>query len=212
MTPPPENPADTEGAAALPPLPQSLEAEKPKRFRKVMALIAAALVILLGLGAWLFLKDRLPGTTFSPTAAESPEAGGGSLPLPTAGGAVSPLEEVRELFRQGSEPAAMRAALDRLDGQAGAEDAVFLLLKALAPHSPENRSRYAAFLDPTDTRPAGSIKKNPEAAYDEYELAKKGGDKSAALAQARLLKWAEEQSAKGDPEAARLWQLQGKKE
>jgi len=151
--------------------------------RKAPLLIAAALAVLLGLGAWLVFRSDI----FAP-----------------------PLDEVRDLFRRGGEQTEMQALMDRLDGKAGAEDAVFLLARELAPYSPKTRSRYAAFLDPADTRPAGTIKKNPEAAYDEYELAKKGGDESAAEAQARLVKWAKEHS-ESDPEAARFWERQQRK-
>jgi len=82
-----------------------------------------------------------------------------------------------------------------------------MLAKALAPRAPEYRVRYAAFMDPTDTRPAGSIKKDPLAAYEEYESARSAGAPEAAAALDRLLKWAEENA--GEPDAARLRQRYG---
>ena len=185
------------------------------------AWLVPGLVILLllifglaGLGLWLWKRPGRPEPSAPPPPAAAGEEGQaeqapgwqaqGAAP---AGETPLPLEEVRELLRRGAGTAELEAALTRLDQVPGAEDAVFLLAKALATRSPEHRVRYAAFMDPTDTRPAGSIKKDPLAAYEEYESAKSAGAPEAAAALDRLLKWAEENA--GQPDAARLWRRYG---
>ncbi len=225
--PKPGAPAEGSAGTALDePLPPPLEKESPKKpwWKKVLFIALPILVLLaLGGGFW-WLKNRESADSAAPVATEDQgadtapaledqdSAAGETAPPPVAPKTLSPLEEVRELFRRGANLAEMETVMERLDGRDGAEDAVFLLARALADHEPKYRLRCAEFLDPTDTRPTGSIRKNPEAAYDEYELARKGGDENAAQAQARLLEWAKEQAGQGDPEAARLWQQHGKKD
>jgi cell division protein FtsN len=124
-----------------------------------------------------------------PSKAPSKEAGQKKL---------TPVDEARKLLREGAPEAELVAAVKRLDGQPGAEDAVFIILRKLAPSSPEYRMRFAAFYDPLDTRPAGSVPKNAKHAYDEYEEAKKAGVKSAADRQDALLEWAEAREGSAD--------------
>jgi hypothetical protein len=98
----------------------------------------------------------------------------------------------------------LEAAVSRLDGQAGSEDAVFLLVRKLAKKSPKYQLRYAEFFDPLDKRSSGSVKKNAKNAYDEYELARKAGLKVARERQENLLEWAEDNFKKGDEGAIQL--------
>lgn len=157
---------------------------------KVPVVIAAILVLLLiALCAWIFLRSPGGGD----------ERGGVTAPLNS-----QPLLEARALLARPAPPDELRAALERFSGMEGAEDAVFLLLEDLAEHDPALRLRYAAYFDPTDTRPTGSIEKDPEAALREYRRAQVDGALEAAEALRNLLTWAEEQAADGNPAAAQL--------
>jgi len=121
----------------------------------------------------------------------------------------TPLAEARELIKEKAAPEEMESALNRLDQTPGAEDAVFLLAKVLAGFKPQYRMRYAAFMDPTDERPTGSIKKDFLAAYAEYLTAQKNGVPEAGPALERLRAWVESQSDSGDPNLARFRKLYG---
>jgi hypothetical protein len=121
--------------------------------------------------------------------------------------AKPPLDEARDLLRKGASNADLAAAVARLDGQPGAEDAVFLLLRKLAPTSPGHRLRFAAFYDPLDKRPSGTVAKNAKFAFDEYEEARKAGDKEAAARQMALLDWAEANEKSGDAGAKALLEM-----
>ncbi|MDR1577324.1 MAG: hypothetical protein LBT86_03700 [Deltaproteobacteria bacterium] len=115
-----------------------------------------------------------------------------------------PIDAARNLLRTGAANEDLAAAVAKLDGQPGAEDAVFLLLRKLAPTSPESQMRFAAFFDPLDSRPTGSVVKNAKYAYDEYEVAKKAGHNQAAERQKALIKWADANAASGDEGARAL--------
>ena len=197
------DPADPEPEAAVDLTPP------PRRWmRPVLAIVLALLILgLAGLGWWLWKRpekhDASPDSA-APAVNGLAEQDPAKTPDPTSG--IPPLEEVRELLQRNAGTAELEAALTRLDQRPGAEDAVFLLAKTLAPRSPEHRVRYAAFMDPTDTRPTGSIKKNPLAAYEEYKSARAAGVPEATAALDRLRQWAEENAEKDEPGAARLWQ------
>jgi len=121
----------------------------------------------------------------------------------------APLEEARELIRENNNQEAMEQAFNRLDNTPGAEDAVFLLAKVLAGRKPQYRMRYAAFMDPADDRPSGSIKKDPLAAYAEYQTAEKNGVPEAGKAMERLRSWVDSQPYSGDANLARFRKLYG---
>jgi hypothetical protein len=211
VAPEPETPVPETAALDDPPLPPPLGKEPRRSARLALCLGLAVLILgLAGLGFWLWKRAEktgppAPSTPFAGQAEQAPS------PAPGVGPAneTPPLEEARELLRRGAGAAELEAALARLEQRPGAEDAVFILAKALAPSAPRHRVRYAAFMDPTDTRPTGSIKKDPLAAYDEYEQARAAGAPEAAEALDRLRRWAlaaydeyEQAKAAGAPEAA----------
>jgi hypothetical protein len=80
-------------------------------------------------------------------------------------------------------------------------------LRKLAPSSPERRARFAAFYDPLDKRPSGTVTKNAKFAFDEYEAAGKAGYKEAEAKQEALLDWAEANEKSGDPGALALLEM-----
>jgi hypothetical protein len=172
----------------------------------LIPVVVLALLLLLGLGAFFYLRDRNKqggeGQP-APTVAVKPAIGGKSGPKPSA----TPVDEARNLLRGGATEADLAAAVDRLDGQPGAEDAVFLLLRKLAPTSPRHRLRFAAFYDPLDGRPSGSVAKNAKYAFDEYEAARKAGERGAVAKQEALLDWAEAHEDSGDEGALALIEM-----
>jgi hypothetical protein len=211
--PEPETPVSEPAPLDDPPLPPPLEKE-PRRSATRLALwlgLAVLILGLAGLGFWLWKRAGKPGPPAPPPPVAAGQAEQSQTPAPGGGPASesTPLEEARELLRRNAGAAELEAALARLEQRPGAEDAVFLLAKALAPSAPRHRVRYAAFMDPTDTRPSGSIKKDPLAAYDEYEQARAAGAPEAAEALERLRLWAEENAEKDEPGAARLWRRYG---
>lgn len=180
----------------------------------LIVLIAVLLLALAGGLAWYFLiRPKAPEPVVEPAPVTEARPGDEPVEPPAAetpapnvsinAGSGEAKIEVQNLFRRGAPYAELEEALAKYDGQEGAEDAVFLLALELAPVKPEYRSRLAAFFDPSDPRPAGSITKNAATAYDEYEAAKKAGDAGAAAAQARLLGWARANAAT-EPSAADL--------
>ena len=55
----------------------------------------------------------------------------------------------------------------------------------------------ARYYDPTDKEPSGTIRKNPESAYDWYTEALAGGQENAKTRLAQLRSWVEEQANPG---------------
>lgn len=177
------------------PLPETkpLPEETPPPVRKSSVgkiILIILLILLLGLSVflgWYFLLSDKSEQVETPPSVTKSE---GSTPAEDASKATTPLAEVQALLRNQASPAELEEALIRLDAQAGAEDAVFLLAETLADSKPEHRTRYGAFFDPADTRPPGSIIKAPQVAYSEYETAKNAGDTEAAQKMDALIEWA----------------------
>lgn len=170
-----------------------------------LLVILAVIVLILALAgaAWFWFNKK---------QAETPEPGGEAPAVagipPGAGTApavdeADPKTDVHNLFRRSASREDLEKALAEYDGQPGAEDAVFLLLLELAPVKASYRTRLAAFFDPSDSRPSGTIVKDPLSAYDEYERARQAGDPEAEAALKRLKAWAEER-AETDETAAEL--------
>lgn len=168
---------------APPPAPPKDAAKS--RLPRIIALLVL-LLILAGL-AWWFLR---------PVEGEQPAYNG-----------PPPLQEARELLRREAPAQELRDAIQRFSTLRGAEDAAFLLIEELAPRDPAMRLRYAAYFDPTDKRPTGSIGKDPEAALREYRKAEAEGALEAREALSRLKSWAEREAAAGNAEARRLLQF-----
>ena len=84
-------------------------------------------------------------------------------------------------------------------------DAAFLLLEYAADSGiAEAALAVARYYDPTDTAPSGTIRKNPETAYNWYTDALAGGQKNAGTRLAQLRNWVEEQANQGSIEAREL--------
>jgi TPR repeat protein len=62
----------------------------------------------------------------------------------------------------------------------------------------------ARYYDPTDNSPSGTIRKNPEMAYEWYQKALAGGQQDVPKNIARLRTWVEAQAGQGSNEARQL--------
>jgi hypothetical protein len=61
--------------------------------------------------------------------------------------------------------------LARLEATPKAEEATFLLVRAMSRRDPQYHLRLGAFFDPLDARPKGAMEPNAMFAYDEYSMA-----------------------------------------
>ncbi len=163
----------------------------PARKSRLPLIIGLIIPALLIAGAvWWFLRDA-----------------GAPAPAPAAGSTISSaraLQEARTLLQRHAPDEDLRAAVTRFSGQRGGEDAAFLLIEELAPRDPAMRLRYAAYFDPTNAAPSGSIQKDPEAARRAYRRAQDAGALEATKALDRLKQWAEREAAKGNAAARAL--------
>ncbi|MDR0549757.1 MAG: hypothetical protein LBI10_10175 [Deltaproteobacteria bacterium] len=206
LAPPmPPPPPPTPSPAPTPPLPKppaptpSKAAGSALNKKTVFISLGVFLLLLIAGGLVYYFSTKSPSApevgVETPAASSEPAA------------KKTPLDEARELLRTNAAPQDLAAAVARLDGVPGAEDAVFLLLRKLAPTSPALRTRFAAFYDPLDKRPAGSVQKNAKYAYDEYEEARKAGAEDVVARQEALLDWAEANETSDDEGAKALLEM-----
>ena len=205
LTKSPEPPLAPPRPIPTPPLPKPPAPTPPKdagsalNKKKIFISLGVSLLLLIAAGVAYYLSTKSPS---------APEVGVETPAAPSEPAAKkTPLDEARELLRKNAETGDLAAAVARLDGVPGAEDAVFLLLRKLAPTSPALRTRFAAFYDPLDKRPAGSVQKNAKYAYDEYEEARKAGAEDVVARQEALLDWAEANENSGDEGAKALLEM-----
>jgi hypothetical protein len=115
------------------------------------------------------------------------------------------LEKARKALRDGMSPEEALALANSLPESPERADAAFLLLEYAADSGNAVAAlAVARYYDPTDKEPSGTIRKNPESAYDWYTEALAGGQESAKTRLAQLRGWADEQAAQGSIEAREL--------
>ena len=115
------------------------------------------------------------------------------------------LEKARKALREGITPEAALALAKALPESPERRDAAFLLLEFAADsRNAEAALAVARYYDPTDKTPSGTIRKNPETAYDWYTEALAGGQENAKTRLAQLRSWVEEQANQGSYEAREL--------
>ena len=115
------------------------------------------------------------------------------------------LEKARKALREGITPEAALALAKALPESPERRDAAFLLLEFAADSgNAEAALAVARYYDPTDKAPSGTIRKNPETAYDWYTEALAGGQENAKTRLAQLRSWVEEQANQGSYEAREL--------
>jgi hypothetical protein len=115
------------------------------------------------------------------------------------------LEKARKALREGISPEDAVALAKSLPESPERADAAFLLLEFAADSgNAEAALAVAYYYDPTDNGPSGTIRKNPEIAYNWYTDALAGGQENAKSRLAQLRSWVEEQAAQGSIEAREL--------
>jgi len=115
------------------------------------------------------------------------------------------LEKARKALREGITPEAALALAKALPESPERRDAAFLLLEFAADSgNAEAALAVARYYDPTDKAPSGTIRKNPETAYNWYSEALAGGQENAKTRLAQLRSWVEEQANQGSYEAREL--------
>ena len=115
------------------------------------------------------------------------------------------LEQARKALREGIGPAEALELAQSLPASPERADAAFLLLEYAADSgNAEAALSVARYYDPTDTKPSGTIHKNPETAYSWYRQALTGGEEKAKDNLAQLRAWVETQANGGDQDAREL--------
>lgn len=118
------------------------------------------------------------------------------------------LEQARLALKEGLSPQEAVDLSMSLPKSPERADAAFLLLEYAADegHS-EAMLAVGRYYDPTHKGPSGTIRKNPETAYEWYKEALKGGLENAKVQLAQLRRWVESQAEEGSPEARALLEV-----
>jgi TPR repeat protein len=115
------------------------------------------------------------------------------------------LEKARKALREGISPKDALALAKSLPESPERADAAFLLLEYAADSGIAEAALLVAYYhDPTDKGSSGTIRKNPESAYQWYTEAMAGGQENAKTRLAQLRSWVEEQASQGSAEAREL--------
>ena len=115
------------------------------------------------------------------------------------------LEKVRKALREGITPEEALTMAHSLPESPERADAAFLLLEFAADSgNAEAALEVARYYDPTDKAPSGTIRKNPETAYNWYSDALSGGQENAKIHLDQLRSWVEAQAQQGSSEAREL--------
>jgi len=115
------------------------------------------------------------------------------------------LEKARKALREGISPEDALALAKSLPESPERADAAFLLLEFAADSgNAEAALAVARYYDPTDKEPSGTIRKNPESAYNWYTDALAGGQENAKIRLSQLRSWVEDQATQGSSKAREL--------
>jgi len=177
-------------------------------------IITVAIVITVVVGgyfAWRGSRQAVPTKetaepTKLPRMANLPPKEEAPKPVPPPYSPDAPLlEQVREAMRKGIDPEDAMALAKSLPQKPERADAAFILLEYAAETGNGEAAKYVArYYDPTDDFPSGTIRKNPEIAYDWYQKALAGGHEDVQQNMAKLRIWVEEQASQGSNEARQL--------
>jgi len=120
------------------------------------------------------------------------------------------LEQVREAMRKGIDPDGALAMAKTLPDKPERADAAFILLEyAAEAQNGEAALEVARYFDPTYAGDSGTIVKDPEVAYDWYQLALSEGLFEAEIHISNLKQWVTKQAEDGSYQARELlkqWQ------
>lgn len=179
--------------------------------------VAAAVLVLLGVGGYFGYRVLAPEAppSFETAGPEKKMKQMANLPpkeelvAPPPAPSYTPdapvLEQAREALRNGIGPAEavdMAASLPESPERA---DAAFLLLEyAAEAGNAEAAAQVARYYDPTDTGPSGTIRKNPETAWNWYRSALNGGIGNVESDMEKLRRWVRKRAEEGSAEARTL--------
>ena len=120
------------------------------------------------------------------------------------------LEQVREAMRKGIDPESAVVMAKKLPDKPERADAAFILLEyAAEAENGEAALEVGRYFDPTYAGDSGTIVKDPESAYDWYQLALSQGFDEADIHITNIKQWVAKQAAEGSYEARELmkrWQ------
>ena len=117
------------------------------------------------------------------------------------------LKQARKSLREGISADDAAALAKSLPESPERADAAFLLLEYAADTGNAEAAKFVArYYDPTDETPSGTIRKNPEIAYEWYMKALAGGQQDVQKQLVRLRQWVEVQAKQGSKEARQLLQ------
>jgi hypothetical protein len=115
------------------------------------------------------------------------------------------LEQARKALREGISPAEALVLAKSLPDSPERADAAFLLLEYAADSgNAEAALAVARYYDPTAQEPSGTIRKNPETAFNWYRQALTGGEQNAENGLLQLRSWVEKHADQGDQKAREL--------
>ena len=114
------------------------------------------------------------------------------------------LQQARTALREGITPVDAVLLARSLPESPEKADASFLLLEYAAESgNAAAAEQVARYYDPTDETPSGTIRKNPETAFEWYKKASDGGHDTQEQLN-RLHRWVESQAQLGSKEARQL--------
>ena len=183
--------------------------------RWVLKVIIIVLILVIAAGIWwlIKIKDTPPQTaTDRKTPSELPRMANlpppkpiPVPPKPSYGPNAPVIEQARTALREGIDPAGAVALSKTLPESPERPDAAFLLLEYAAEEgNAEAALAVGHYYDPTYEGPSGSIRKNPETAYEWYKEALAGGQGEAEKYLAKLQKRVQDQAENGSREAKAL--------
>jgi hypothetical protein len=182
-------------------------------------IIAVAIVITVVVGgyfAWRVSRQAVPTRqtaepTKLPRMANLPPKEEAPKPIPPTYSPEAPLlEQVRKAMREGIDPKDAVVLAKSLPQKPERADAAFILLEyaAEAGHA-EAALIVGRYFDPTSTDDSGTIIKDPEAAYEWYQVALSGGQAEAQNHLSELRQWVQKEASQGSREAREVlanWQ------
>lgn len=174
------------------------------------------LILIIAAGIWFLRRGQetvsktTPGKKTAP--AELPRMANLPPPEPTPtplipsyGPNAPVIEQARKALREGIDPAGAVALSKTLPESPERPDAAFLLLEYAAEEgNAEAALAVGRYYDPVYGGPSGSIRKNPETAYEWYQEALAGGQEDAKEYLAKLQQRIQEQATNGSRKAQTL--------
>ncbi len=182
-------------------------------------IIGLAVIAVAGYLVWTSIrndqanKEALPKTDLNaeqprelPRMANQPPKIKGPEPITPSYSTDAPLlEQVREAMRKGIDPEGAVAMAKSLPDKPERADAAFILLEyAAEAENGEAALEVARYFDPTYAGDSGTILKDPEVAYEWYQVALAHGRFEADIHLLNLKQWVAKQAAEGSYEARQL--------